>query len=111
MIFAQVDAVIVSDRGCLGFHRCRRALELSIPVLNYSYISDSISDGSLKDYDKYIELGQTRVGQLQSGKIAGELIVLNVSYLLTITSLLPPHHHLSPTFCCGNHDYLVCLWW
>ncbi|XP_067947430.1 protein mono-ADP-ribosyltransferase PARP4-like [Watersipora subatra] len=67
----EVDAVILADSTHKESYKCKRALDLSIPVLDLTYITDSIAQGSLKHYDDYMIFGQRLVNQLQSGKISG----------------------------------------
>lgn len=66
-----MSAVIISDQECVESYKCRKALELSIPVLSAGYIHECVIEGSLKDHDEFIAAGLSRTGQLGSGKISG----------------------------------------
>jgi hypothetical protein len=72
--FDQVSAVVVTDVSCTSSYKCRRALELSIPVVSASYIHDCITQARLLDFDLYVTLGRKRAEQLESGKISGKLL-------------------------------------
>lgn len=86
----KVSAVLVWDDSCKNTYKCRKALELSIPVITIEYVGDSLCAGMALDFDKYITLGLRRIDQLETGKICGKCNgdITNAANTLIILALL-----------------------
>lgn len=91
----QVSAVIVTDAPSTDTYKCRKAVELSIPVVSVDYIHDCIDQCRLLDFDDYIVVGRKRAEQLESGKISGKVELCSPpiwSGSLSHIGLLLMHH-------------------
>ena len=63
--------MIIASQECTESYKCRKALELSIPVLSRDYIHECVKEETIKDHDEFVAAGLTRTAQLGTGKISG----------------------------------------